>query len=116
MRLIGPRDPSAAALDMHTDVVMGWYVAGCAEPGVPSFAGCANASKKLEKERPGKLALGFLLPSYACVPKKCLSGFEGAANYSDYVEQYMAEVQLARSKPLPVYCRSSPPPPSSLTF
>ena len=69
MRLIGPLDPSPAALDLHTDVVMG-YSAGpsCAEPGVGSFAGCRNASDKLALHRPGKLRFSFVLPSYACVP------------------------------------------------
>ena len=94
MRLIGPQDPSPAALDMHTDVVMG-YSAGpdCAEPGVGSFEGCANATKKIGRERPGKLRFSFLLPSYACVPQQCQKGFEGASDYADYVQTFMETVQ-----------------------
>ena len=94
MRLIGPQDPSPAALDMHTDVVMG-YSAGpdCAEPGVGSFEGCANATKKIGLERPGKLRFSFLLPSYACVPQQCQKGFEGASDYADYVQTFMETVQ-----------------------
>ena len=94
MRLIGPQDPSPAALDMHTDVVMG-YSAGpdCAEPGVGSFQGCANATTKIGLERPGKLRFSFLLPSYACVPQQCQKGFEGASDYADYVHTFMETVQ-----------------------
>jgi len=94
MRLIGPQDPSPAALDMHTDVIMG-YSAGpdCAEPGVGSFQGCANATTKIGLERPGKLRFSFLLPSYACVPQQCQKGFEGASDYADYVQTFMETVK-----------------------
>ena len=72
------------------NVVIGYFLAD--EPGAPDFPALAKAVAAVKRLAPGKLAYINLFPDYATLGAPDLSQL-GTTSYSDYLEQYVAQVK-----------------------
>ncbi|OHE89133.1 MAG: hypothetical protein A3G75_09170 [Verrucomicrobia bacterium RIFCSPLOWO2_12_FULL_64_8] len=74
----------------QSPAVVGYYITD--EPGTPAFATLAKAVAAVRRHAPGKLAYINLFPGYATIGAPDRSQL-GAASFTDYLEQYVREVQ-----------------------